>query len=71
MAHGYRLTTEKQVRKEFWETFPNLPRKKITNYAGTGTMHCTDTRSAFADFVDMLSKDGAISHELAHHVTLD
>ncbi len=33
-------------------------------------MYCTDTRVAFSDFVDFLSKDGSISHELAHRVTL-
>ena len=31
----------------------------------------TDTRCAFVDFVDGLSKDGQISAELAHNVTLD
>lgn len=67
---AYPITTQKQVRALFWETFPELPRKKITNYAGTGKMYPTDTRCAFVDFVDALSKDGQISQALAQRVTL-
>ena len=66
----YRITTQKQLRKEFWETFPELSRRKIKNYAGTGTMHTTDTRCAFVDWVDTLSKDGDIFPDLAERVTL-
>ena len=67
----YRITTQRHVRIEFWESHPDAVRRKITNYSGNGTMHVTDTRCAFTDFVDMLSKNGDISHELAHRVTLD
>ena len=42
----YRITNQKQLRAEFWRTFPELPRRRITNYAGNGKMHCTDTRCA-------------------------
>lgn len=48
-----------------------VSRRRIPNYAGTGKMHNTDTRVAFSDFVDYLSKDGQISPELAGRVTLD
>ena len=64
------MTTQKQIRAAFWEAHPNLPRKKIRNYAGTGRMHVTDTRCAFVDFVDYLSKAGDISQELAQRATL-
>lgn len=67
------LTTQAQVRRAFWEAHPDrdqFPRKKITDYSGKGKMYCTDTRCAFTDFVDWLSRDGQISHELAHRVTL-
>lgn len=64
------MTTQKQVRKWFWESFPNLPRRKITNYSGNGKMYPTDTRCAFSDYVDYLSKSGEISQELAQRVTL-
>ena len=63
-------TTQKQIRAAFWEAYPDLPRRKITNYAGTGKMHQTDTRCAFCDFVDALNKDGQISDKLANRATL-
>lgn len=66
----YRITTQKQLRHEFWATFPELPKRKITNYSGNGKMHCTDTRCAFNDWIDMLSKDGDISQALASRATL-
>lgn len=70
MKPQYRITTQKQLRQEFWETFPNLPRKKITNYSGNGTMYQTDTRCTFVDWLDSLSKSGDISQELAERATL-
>lgn len=70
-------TTESQVRKAFWEAARNgmfgslnVTTRRITNYAGNGKMHNTDTRCAFADFVDYLSKQGAIKEGLADRVTL-
>jgi hypothetical protein len=73
---GYPMTTQKQVRDAFWQMVEELrpagvSRRRITNYAGTGKMHNADTRVAFSDFVDYLSKDGQISPELAYRVTLD
>ena len=70
MRNHYSITNQKDLRKYFWESHPNLSRKKITNYPGNGTMYCTDTRCAFVDFVDTLSKDGTISQELAERATL-
>lgn len=70
---NYPMTTQKQVRDSFWEAHANAPgvtRRKIKNYSGNGTMHNTDTRCAFTDYVDYLSKDGQISQELAYRVTL-
>lgn len=63
-------TTQKQIRAAFWESYPDLPRRKITNYAGTGKMYQTDTRCAFCDFVDDLNKNGQISDQLANRATL-
>lgn len=65
-----RITTQKQLRAEFWRDHPKLSRRKITNYRGDGKMYTTDTRSAFVDYVDMLSRNGDISQELAERVTL-
>ena len=66
----YRITTQKELRREFWATFPNLPKRKIKNYSGNGHMYQTDTRCAFVDWLDALSKDGDISQELAERATL-
>ena len=66
----YPITTQKEIRQLFWETFPDLPRKKIKNYSGNGTMYPTDTRCAFTDFIDYLSRDGQISEALAARATL-
>lgn len=69
----YTYTTQREVRRAFWELCGHLPGvtpRRIPNYSGNGKMHNTDTRCAFADFVDMLSKDGRISESLAQRVTL-
>ena len=69
----YRLTTQRQVRAEFWREYKGvkgITPRLIKDYSSNGKMHNTDTRCAFADFVDYLSKDGAISSELADRVTL-
>ena len=66
----YTYITQKQVRAAFWRDHPNADRKRITNYSGNGTMYKTDTRCAFTDYIDYLSKSGMISQELAERVTL-
>ncbi len=66
----YQIMTQRELRAEFWKHHPELPRRKIPNYSGNGKMHVTDTRCAFADFVDYLSKSSLISSELAQRVTL-
>jgi len=69
----YPITTQKEVRRLFWERFAgyrNISKRKIRNYSGNGTMHNTDTRCAFVDYVDMLSRNGDISESLANRVTL-
>ena len=74
MRDSYPITTQEQVRASFWEQcegYRGVSRKRITNYSGNGKMHNTDTRCAFVDFVDMLSKDRRVSSELAQRVTLD
>lgn len=65
------ITTQKELRRLFWETFPTLSRKKITSYDGKGKMYCTDTRCAWVDWIDSMSKDGQISQALAERATLD
>ena len=71
-------TTQKQVRAAFWRAVRdghflpgmNVTSQRIPNYSGNGTMHNTDTRCAFADYVDYLCKLGEISSDLAERVTL-
>jgi hypothetical protein len=60
----YRITNQKQLRREFWAMFPELSGKK---YNGD---YCTDTRCTFVDWIDSLSKDGVISQSLASRATL-
>lgn len=71
-----RLTTQRQVRSAFWQFVrefkpAGVSPRKIRNYSGSGRMHNTNTRVAFCDYIDMLSKSGDISPELADRVTLD
>lgn len=63
-------TTQAQIRKSFWQTFPEADRKKITDYSGKGKMYKTDTRVLFADYLDSLHRDGQISNALAQRATL-
>jgi hypothetical protein len=72
-----KLTTQKQVRAAFWQAWRsgqfkglNVTPKRIRNYSGNGTMHNTDTRIAFCDFVDSLDKNGELAEGLADRVTL-
>lgn len=66
-----KITTQRELRKAFWRNHPNAQRRKITDYSGNGKMHVTDTRCAWTDYLDALSKDGIISQELASRATLD
>lgn len=68
--HAYTITNQQDLRKAFWADHPQLDRKKIPNYSGNGTMYKTDTRCAWCDWLDSLSKDGIISQELAQRALL-
>lgn len=63
------ITTQKQIRAAFWETHPNLSRKR-TRAFGKELEYCTDTRCAFVDYVDLLRRNGEISEALAQRATL-
>lgn len=67
---AYRITSQRDLRRAFWEAHPNLPRRRIRNYAGTGLMYPTDTRVAFVDWLDSMERSGEISAELANRATL-
>lgn len=65
----YPITTQKEIRSLFWQTYPFLNRKKIVKFGDEKT-YVTDTRVAFCDFVENLRRDGQISEALAYRVTL-
>lgn len=74
----YNYTSQRAIRAAFWQAARNgefgpldVTPRRIRDYSGKGKMHNTDTRCAFTDFVDHLSRAGQISHALAHRVTLD
>jgi hypothetical protein len=64
------MTNQKQIRAAFWQAHPTADRKRITDYTGNGKMYTTDTRCAFVDFLDSLSRSGQISEALANRATL-
>jgi coproporphyrinogen III oxidase len=68
-------TNQKQIRQAFWEAFPDLPRKRhryswTQNDKNAELVYATDTRCAFVDFLDSLSRSGQISESLANRATL-
>ena len=60
------FTTQSQVRAAFWQGWKNRPRPKKMKDGD----YPTDVRVEFVEFVDMLSKDGHITEQLARKVTL-
>lgn len=64
----YAYTTQREVRRAFWDEHPGMSRKKIG--PPQHRSYTTDTRCAFVDFIDSLHRDGQISDALAQRVTL-
>ena len=71
------LTNQKEIRAAFWNSALNnefgdlnVTRRRLPDHGGHGTMHNTDTRCAFVDYVDMLARDGQITEDMAQKVTL-
>ena len=63
------LSTAREVNTAFWALNPELPRQPIT-YGDGVTMYPAKTINAFAEFVDNLVQQGAITAELAGRVYL-
>ena len=67
--------TRAQVRALFWETFPDLPRRRY-RYGWSRSdktaelVYPVDTRCAFVDFIDALHRDGRITDRTANEITL-
>ena len=64
------ITTQRELRKLFWLTHPQLSRERIPAHDGNGTMYTTDTRCAWGEWIDVMSKDSEISERLAMRATL-
>ena len=61
----YTFTTQRDLRRYFWECHPALVRRKLSNGD-----HVTDTRVTWVDWIDHMSKSGEISEALAQRATL-
>ena len=68
------ITTQKELRRLFWDLHPDLDRRKIPYCPGSNRfrtrIYKCDTRCAFVDFVDSMHRNGTISDALADRVTL-
>jgi hypothetical protein len=63
-------TTQAQVRAAFWASADPMNGDGITRRRLPDGDYTTDTRCAFAEFVDALARNGEISESLAQRVTL-
>jgi len=64
-----RITTKKELRRYFFETHPEVSKKRVKLAEGHIEYVC-DTRLAFSNFVDQLYEDGIITEELAKIASL-
>lgn len=62
------MKTQKQVRENFWECFPEFKSEYRKSYRQN--QYRTDIRVSFVDYVDSLRRDGIITENLAQRVTL-
>lgn len=60
------ITTQKELRKAFWEKHPDLKRQGNK----TQNEYPTDTRVAWCDYVESMRRDGQINNQLAERATL-
>jgi hypothetical protein len=60
------MTTQKQLRAEFWSQHPQFTRRGRTKQNG----YNATIRSFWVDFVDRQNRDGNISDSLADRATL-
>lgn len=66
------FTRTRSIRSAFWALHPQFSRReRIRAHDGKGLMYPTDTRCAFADFLDALHRAGSISDRLAQSATLE
>lgn len=58
------ITTQAEMRREFWRQHPDLDRRKVKGD------YKTDTRIAWCDFIEHMARSGQISEALAQRATL-
>ena len=63
---NYPITTQKELRRFFWEENPYLKRHP----GWTQNDYPADTRCRWVEFVDLMFRSEAISETLADRVTL-
>jgi len=66
------MTTQKQIRAAFWDSFPHFEEqaREAGIFSKPQNFHCATVRCAFVDFVDHLQKNGQITESLAFRATL-
>lgn len=64
----YAYTSTRELRRVFWDTFPQLNRTKVG--PPSHRHYTTDTRCTFVDWLDGLHRDGMVSDRLANNATL-
>ncbi len=66
MKSAFTITTQKEVREAFWDSYTDHKRRP----GKTQNDYPADTRMAFCDYVEFLVSSGHISETLAQKVTL-
>lgn len=66
------ITTQKQIRSEFWAQNPSFDRqaREAGIRSKSQNFQCATVRCAFIDFVESLHRDGQISDALVNRATL-
>lgn len=68
----YSITTQKQLRRQFWADHPHFAEQaRNAGIISKGqNAQCATVRCTFVDYVDALCRDGIISASLANRATL-
>lgn len=65
---GYALTNQRDIRRAFWTEHPQASRRKVQ--MGAERVYVTDTRCAFVEWLDAMTRAGTIPASIADRVTL-
>ncbi len=68
----YRITTQRELRREFWASHPSYAdQARAAGIISKGqNAQCATVRCDWVDWVDGMSRNGAISDSLAQRATL-